>query len=56
MERFDKILDESSFGNSNVSKMLANGERDECRPSGSRTLDNLIKSQVDIFQVFRVFS
>jgi len=44
-ERFDKILDESSFGDSNVSKMLANDAEGECRPYRSRTCDTLIKSQ-----------
>ena len=43
-ERFDKILDESSFGKSNVSKMLANSEGSESRPYRSRTCDTLIKS------------
>ena len=43
-ERFDKILDESSFGDSNVSKMFAkDGEGVECRPYRSRTCDTLIK-------------
>ena len=50
-ERFDKILDESSFGDSNVSKMLASGEEGKCRPCRSRTCDTLIKSQsISYFQ------
>jgi len=47
-EKFDLIFNEDVSKNSdpNVSKMLANGERVECRPYRSRTCDTLIKSQV----------
>ena len=45
-EIFDKMLDENSFKDSNVSKMLANDSEVECRPYRSRTCDTLIKSQV----------
>ena len=42
-EIFDKMLDENSFKDSNVSKMLASGGEVECRPYRSRTCDTLIK-------------
>ena len=40
----------------NVGKMSAEGDEVERRPYRSRTCDTLIKSQVDIFPVYRVFS
>jgi integrase len=45
-EKFDRIFDvvEKENSESNVSKMLANGEGVECRPYRSRTCDTLIKS------------
>ena len=48
VEKFDLIFNEGVSKNSdtNVSKMLANGEGVECRPCRSRTCDTLIKSQV----------
>jgi len=55
-ERFDEILDESGFGDSNVSKMLANSEDLASRPCRSLTCDTLIKSQANIFPLFRAFS
>ncbi len=46
-EKFDRIfeIDDNENTEPNVSKMLANGERSECRPYRSRTCDTLIKSQ-----------
>jgi len=58
-ERFDSVLSEGLSAeneNSNVSKMLAKNEDLNGRPYRSRTCDTLIKSQVDIFSTFRVFS
>ena len=48
VEKFDLIFNEGVIQNSdtNVSKMLANGDESECRPCRSRTCDTLIKSQV----------
>lgn len=43
-ERFDKLLNESSFGKSNVSKMLANAEDLASSPYISRIFGTLIKS------------
>lgn len=47
-EKFDRIFETENIEDSdaNVSKMLANDGGGECEPSGSRTQDNLIKSQV----------
>ena len=48
-ERFDQLFEsgqQSEVGGLNVSKMLAEKEEIDSRPSGIRTLDTLIKSQV----------
>jgi integrase len=58
-ERFDRMMDEHSennFDKADVSNMLAKDQEVERRPCRSRTCDTLIKSQVDIFPVFGVFS
>jgi len=58
-EKFDKLLGEGLKGKNketNVGKMLAKNSELRSRPYRSRTCDTLIKSQVDIFPVFRVFS
>ena len=47
-EKFDRLLEEGLKGKNketNVSKMLANGDEGETRPYRSRTCDTLIKSQ-----------
>ena len=58
-DMMDKMLEKASQkqnGGASVRNSLEEGEGVETRPYRSRTCDTLIKSQVDIFPVFRVFS